>query len=152
MSLVPEANYRYEFPYVRDMPSSLQHPDNPYLDSQVYAMTSPAANPSPSDSQREPFAAAAAAAEGISPYLKPYHAAVVVDSWIDSAKPSQWTSVSSDDGLMCKLLHAYFLHEYGWFTFFHKDLFLRDLVAGRDRFCSDLLVNALLAYSCVSDQ
>ncbi|KAJ4295913.1 hypothetical protein N0V88_004615 [Collariella sp. IMI 366227] len=39
LALVPEARFRYEFPYLPNMPPYLRHPDNPYLDSDVYECT-----------------------------------------------------------------------------------------------------------------
>jgi hypothetical protein len=47
--------------------------------------------------------------------------------------------------MLIHLLELYFLHGYHFFTFFHKDLFLKDLKSGERRFCSPLLVNAILA-------
>jgi hypothetical protein len=39
LSLVPETRYRYEFPYIADMPAFLEVPDNPYLSSLIYENT-----------------------------------------------------------------------------------------------------------------
>lgn len=82
-------------------------------------------------------------------YLKPYHAAELVEPLLSSVKPSLWTSVCSDDELMRRLLSVHFLYQYPTFTAFHKDYFLKDMAAHRQNFCSTLLVNAVLAYSCV---
>jgi len=143
LSLVPESRFRYEFPYIKDMPSFLLRTDNPYLDSLIYECT--LVDSATMEQPAKPM-------DAQSPYLKPYHAAEIIDLRLDSVKPSTWTSISSNDGLMQKLLHAYFLYEYQWFTYFNKDLFLQDMVAGLHRFCSPLLVNALLAVACVSLQ
>jgi hypothetical protein len=59
-------------------------------------------------------------------------------------------AVNADDTLMRTFIRAYFLQEYDWFTFFHKDYFLDDMLAGSNTFCSPLLVNAILAVGCVS--
>ncbi|KAM5528913.1 C6 transcription factor [Fusarium oxysporum f. sp. phaseoli] len=67
---------------------------------------------------------------------------------MDEIIPSQWTTVNADDDLMRTLIRAYFLYEYDWFTFFHKDYFLDDMLAGPSTFCSPLLVNAILAVGC----
>ncbi|KAK1760212.1 hypothetical protein QBC47DRAFT_289520 [Echria macrotheca] len=153
MSLVPESKYRYVFPVVDEMPAYLIRPDNPYLDSIVYEWTA-----------RRPRDADRSAGEGSSGvdggslhtatekphefYLKPYHAAEVVDVLLSAAQPSKWTEVSTDDVLMRRLLSRYFLVEYGGLTFFQKDYFLQDMVEMRRRLCSSLLVNAALAIAC----
>jgi hypothetical protein len=51
---------------------------------------------------------------------------------------------------MRTLIRAYSLHEYDWFSFFHKDYFLDDMPVGSNTFCSPLLVNTILAVGCVS--
>lgn len=146
LSLVPESRFRYEFPYIKDMPSFLLRPDNPYLGSLVYEWT--LGDSAIIQQQAKPMDAGKDEYE--SPYLKPCHAAEIVDPQLGSVKPSAWTSVSSDNELMRKLLCSYFLYEYQWLAIFNKDLFLEDMVARRHRFCSPLLVNALLAFACVS--
>jgi len=121
------------------MPASLHSSHNPYLDSLVYEGTSLT-----STSEQQ------ALSPSSHQYLKPHHAAKIEDPRLDSVRPSIWTSVSTDDDLMRTLLRAYLLHEYDWLTVFHKDHFLDDMVAGYNRFCSSLLVNAVLALGCVS--
>ena len=39
LSLIPETRYRYEFPYLADMPAFLAVPNNPYLASLIYENT-----------------------------------------------------------------------------------------------------------------
>ena len=142
LHLKPETRYRYVFPYRAQMPASLQTPHNPYLRSLVYEGTDLTSIPEqqtlPSDEQYR------------TQYLKPYHAAEIVDPRLDSVRPSMWTSVSTDDDLMRTLLRTYLLHEYNWFTAFHKDHFLDDMLKGSNRFCSPLLVNAVLTMGYVS--
>ena len=75
----------------------------------------------------------------------PYHAAVHEDLRISTADVSYWTSVSSDNSLLRELLDIYFVCEYPFHQFFHKNLFLEDMVQGKTRFCSRALVNAILA-------
>jgi hypothetical protein len=161
MALVPEARYRYEFPYLPDMPPFLRQLDNPYLDSEVYEYTLRGLRESSQQSdqpQPQSLLLAESGTDSVSvygagqrdPYLKPYLSATVIHPWLDSVKPSKWTTVSDDDCLMRKLLHDYFLFEYDWFTFFHKDYFLEDMAAENHRFCSPILVNALLCIGCVS--
>ena len=145
LSLTPERRYRYEFPYKTQMPSFLLRPDNPYLNTLIYDFTSGRVCSGqdllpPVDARVETLK---------SPYLTPYHTAEIVDPQLELIKPAKWTNVSSDDKLMRKLFKIYFLSEYHWIPFFHKDYFLKDMIAGHRRFCSHLLVNAILAYACV---
>jgi hypothetical protein len=162
LALKPEARYRYEFPYLPDMPPFLRQLDNPYLDSEVYEYALRGApDPSQHPGHQQQHKRGLLADTGSStdsvygagqrdPYLKPYLSATVVNPCLDSVKPSNWTTVSDDDCLMRKLLHDYFLFEYDWFTFFHKDYFVEDMGSGNRRFCSPLLVNAVLCIGCVS--
>lgn len=83
-------------------------------------------------------------------YETPYHTVQMVEPRLDAVDPSKWTTVISDNVLLRKLLEIYFVHDYPYFTFFHKDFFLDDMATGRTRFCSSLLVNAVLAAACVS--
>jgi len=83
-------------------------------------------------------------------YLKPYHAAEVVDAQLELTKPSSRTSVPSDDNIMRRLFSIYFLPKQHAAPFFHKDYFLKDMVIGRHRLSFTLLVNAVLAIACVS--
>ncbi|KAF2113856.1 hypothetical protein BDV96DRAFT_118510 [Lophiotrema nucula] len=65
------------------------------------------------------------------------------DSRLDAAR--YWTSVTSDRNIIVSLMTAWHTWEYKYFHFLDWDIFLEDLVARRNDFCSDLLVNALLA-------
>lgn len=175
----PDTGYRYEFPYLPDMPAFLQRHDNVYLDSEVYAclLRRPVPGPSAvnadhhqhrphqllSGSQQQPYFMPSTASRSMSPYPahshavdvhndayhKPYHTASVENSRLEKLQPSQWTSVSSDDKLMRKFLHDYILYDYGWNYFLHLDYFLDDMANGRHRFCSRLLVNAVLCIGSV---
>ena len=141
LSLVPETRCRSEFPFQKEMPSSLRIFNQPYLQSLIYEATSvasAAASPRPINELYCPQ------------YLKPYHASVLVDSRLAAVKPSNWTTVSTDDDLMRVLLSLYLFHEYRWLSCFHKDYFLDDMLSESERFCSSLLVNAVLALACVS--
>jgi hypothetical protein len=146
LTLLPETRYRYVFPVMHEMPEFLLRPDNLYLGSRVYEWTVDAV----SAGQRAGLPRRSRYLELQSPYVKPYHAAEVVDPLLSVVKPSEWTTVSSDDGLLRKLLGLYFLHEYQWFPSFQKDYFLQDMAAGRSSCCSPLLVNAVLAIATVS--
>lgn len=63
------------------------------------------------------------------------------------AKP--WTKITDSDRLVSHLLSLYFTWDYPCYTWFDQDLFLADMIAGQSRFCSPLLVNAILAHACV---
>ncbi|CAP67700.1 uncharacterized protein PODANS_1_15900 [Podospora anserina S mat+] len=59
-----------------------------------------------------------------------------------------WTNITSDPALVQHLLALYFCWEYPTFASLSKEHFLRDFTDGRPRFCSSILVNALLALGC----
>ncbi|CAK7270130.1 hypothetical protein SEPCBS119000_003930 [Sporothrix epigloea] len=59
-----------------------------------------------------------------------------------------WTAISDDINLVQHLLALYFCWEYPTFAPFSKEHFLRDFQDGRQRYCSPILVNALLALGC----
>ncbi|KAI1842379.1 hypothetical protein JX266_011420 [Neoarthrinium moseri] len=146
MSVLPETRFRYKFPYRSDMPEDYI-PNNPYLDSFIYDVASlyPVdQSPSPSNSS-----SVSAVDEYHSLYQKPFHAAHVVDARLSEAKPSLWTAVCDDDVLMRELIGVWLRCEYQFTAAFQKDLFLEDMAAKREDFCSSLLVNMILAYSCV---
>ncbi|KAM7209353.1 hypothetical protein V8F20_000403 [Naviculisporaceae sp. PSN 640] len=158
LSLVPEARFRYEFPYMNEMPSFLTRRENPYLDSEMYgyALRTPAvpsqlqALPPPVTRESQSLSPEpdSDVEQQLAPYWKPYHAAQIIDPYLDEVRPSRWTNVSTDDVLMRKLLQSYFLYESSWFAPLHKDYFLRDMAEERHHFCSPLLVNAVLANAC----
>lgn len=62
--------------------------------------------------------------------------------------PETWTSITSDGSLVQHLLSLYFCWEYPTFASLSKEHFLDDFSDGRPRFCSPILVNALLALGC----
>ncbi|KAI1160843.1 fungal-specific transcription factor domain-containing protein [Nemania serpens] len=62
--------------------------------------------------------------------------------------PSTWTDITSDSALVQHLLALYFCWEYPTFASLSKEHFLRDYAHGRHRYCSPILVNALLALGC----
>lgn len=138
------------------MPTFLGAPGNEYLESIVYDAAS--IGPLCTDTQPPtPMNAASAifansGTDGYqSIYLKPYHVAEPYEPLLDTVQPSNWTTVSKDDQLMRTLLRAYFKHEYHSFAVFNKEYFLEDMASGATECCSSLLVNALLAYACVSE-
>ena len=62
--------------------------------------------------------------------------------------PETWTTITSDGALVQHLLALYFCWEYPTFASLSKEHFLKDFADGRPRFCSPILVNALLALGC----
>ncbi len=142
------ARLRYEFPYRRQMPEALLKANNPYVKSLLYdtALTKPRRVSIPQSDPRDPTDYFTRR----SPYLQPYRLASIVDSRLDNVMPSRWTSVLDDDGFMRMLLKLYFQYEHQFFSFFHKDLFLDDMLSDSTTNCSELLVNAVLALACVS--
>ena len=67
-----------------------------------------------------------------------------------------WTKVTEDPELVIHLMNMYFTWHYTYFTTLSKSLFYRDFVLGKPapdsrqgtRYCSALLVNAMLALGC----
>ncbi|KAJ3453762.1 hypothetical protein MRS44_018394 [Fusarium solani] len=143
LAWAPETRLRYEFPYSTSMPAALLSPGSPYLGSPVFQTTFHALPQSAEQTE-----AWASPSETI--YMTPYHAAELIDPHIPSIQVSKWTSVESDDELLRTLLRAYFLHDYANYTCFQKDIFLQAMRDGDARFCSPLLVNAVLAEACHS--
>ncbi|KAK3330699.1 fungal-specific transcription factor domain-containing protein [Apodospora peruviana] len=66
----------------------------------------------------------------------------------DMQPPGTWTTITNDARLVQHLLALYFCWEYPTFASLSKEHFLQDFMAGRTRFCSSILVNALLALGC----
>ncbi|KAF4333352.1 nitrogen assimilation transcription factor nit-4 [Fusarium beomiforme] len=148
MAVVPETRMRYEFPYRSEMPKEFKR-DNPYLNSLVYEAASLYSLQQTSEPTASNLLADLGSEEQRSLYLKPFHAALVVDPLLSNVKVSAWTSVCDDDKLMRDLLSVLFRCEYLFTAAFQKDLFLEDMAARRTDFCSSLLVNVTLAYACV---
>lgn len=59
-----------------------------------------------------------------------------------------WTDITSDTAFVQHLLALYFCWEYPTFASLSKEHFLKDYQAGRPRYCSRILINALLALGC----
>jgi hypothetical protein len=64
------------------------------------------------------------------------------------ASAATWTNITSDIYLVQHLLALYFCWEYPTFASFSKEHFLRDFKDGTHRYCSPMLLNALLALGC----
>jgi hypothetical protein len=141
LSIVPEPSSRYRFPYLDKIPSHLQ--DSTHFRSLVYEAIAASPKQSKQSTHGHPTPQR-------SNYEKPLLAAELIEPLLEDARPSNWTTVSPNDGLMRILLERYFLTQYPGQFFFHKDYFLEDMVSKSTRFCSPLLVNAILAKACVS--
>lgn len=146
---MPETRFRENFPYRNEMPQSLLTSDNPYLRAAIFEATGNQQNLQQQQSSAHSGAASELQRQFKPQYLTPYVAAKIMEPRIELARLSKWTTVSNDDQLMRKLLYLYLLNEYHWLSCFQKDLFLDDMVSGQTRFCSSLLVNAVLAHACV---
>ncbi|KAI9813046.1 MAG: hypothetical protein M1827_004266 [Pycnora praestabilis] len=68
------------------------------------------------------------------------------DEYYNSAEP--WTRVTDNEVFINHLVSLYFCWEYPTFASLSKEHFLYDFTRGRRRYCSSLLVNALLALGC----
>ncbi|RSL62721.1 hypothetical protein CEP53_004692 [Fusarium sp. AF-6] len=123
------------------MPQHLYMPNNPYLDSLLHyrTITNSSSTTQPGDGLWRV-------------YDIPYHAAALVEPRIDRVSASRWTSVTSSDELVRSLLRTFFKCEFPYNCFFHIDSFLDDMASGRERYCSSLLVNAILANACHGQQ
>lgn len=156
LSIAPQTEFTYTFPHVRHMPLFLAgNPDIPYMNSLIARGTLEASEGAAAERALGVIGSASSAPMTVDletwrSYRVPYHTVELVDPRISSVKASRWTAVISDDAIVQKLLQVYFLYDYTFYTFLHKDLFLDDMVCGRDRYCSSLLVNTILAQACVS--
>lgn len=149
LAVAPETRFRYEFPHRAEMPAEYIV-DNPYLSSTLYKAASLYDDTS-SLTRHNAAASDQETTELQSLYLKPFHAAHMVDPRLSDARPSMWTAVCDDDVLMRDLLAVWFRCEYQFTSACQKDYFPEDMVAKRQDFCSSLLVNIVLAYACVGD-
>ncbi|OCL04980.1 hypothetical protein AOQ84DRAFT_299807 [Glonium stellatum] len=60
-----------------------------------------------------------------------------------------WTSVTDDYEFIEHLLSLYFSWQHSFFQSFPEKLFREDMVTGRTKYCSRLLVNAICAAGCL---
>ena len=151
MAVSPETRFRYEFSYRPEMPESYAT-SNPYMDSLIYEAASLYSTGKSSSSRPHTplhFPGRSIPEEHKSLYLKPFHAAQVVNPRLSDVRVSAWTAVCDDDMLLRDLLRVFFRCEYEFTAAFQKDYFLEDMASNKSEFCSSLLVNVVLAYSCV---
>ena len=59
-----------------------------------------------------------------------------------------WTTVTQDEELIQHLLDVYFTWQHSFFQSFPENLFRSDMAAGRTKYCSPMLVNAICAAGC----
>jgi hypothetical protein len=59
-----------------------------------------------------------------------------------------WTTLTSDNGFVNHIMALYFCWEYPTFASLSKEHFLDAFRGGSERYCSSLLVNAILAVGC----
>ncbi|KAF5635739.1 Zn(2)-C6 fungal-type DNA-binding domain protein [Fusarium sp. NRRL 52700] len=135
----PQTQFRHSSGNFLNIPDLLRTVSNPYVTSLVCTIKFDSIS---STTPRLPSSEARAL------YDAPYSTARVVSSILDDCRPSQWTTVSSDDDLLREILRCYFTSVYPFLPFFHKDYFLHDMKRGSQRFCSPLLVNSVLAAGC----
>ncbi|KAH7195460.1 hypothetical protein DER44DRAFT_830667 [Fusarium oxysporum] len=72
----------------------------------------------------------------------------MVEPRLDHIDARKWTCIIDDNSLLRKLLETYFMTEYTFYPAFQKNYFLEDMAAGRSKYCSSLLVHAVLASAC----
>ena len=130
VALTPEARFRYVFPFRGDMPPYLIQPWNNYLKSPLFEWAAVDDAEEEPDMQETGHAGVGAR----DPFLKPFHAAEVIEVQLGSVEPSKWTTVCADNNLMRKILAAYIRQDYVFLTMFHKDSFFADMAAMRKQF------------------
>ncbi|KAM6510043.1 hypothetical protein FALCPG4_017674 [Fusarium falciforme] len=146
LRLSTETRYRFNFPYKKDMPSKLLSSNSPYLRSYMYEAVHQSRDAA--TYQSDPLLGD----QDMPHYLKPYQASKLNDPRLESILPSEWTNVSKDNELMRGLIRLFFVYEYPWYSFFHKDHFLDDMLSSSEDCCSSLLVNVVLALACGCDR
>ena len=72
----------------------------------------------------------------------------IVDHRYSYAK--NWTTISADENILTTCLTTFFTWQFPSHHWFDKELFLNDMMHKRTNFCSQALVNAVLAAACVS--
>jgi hypothetical protein len=143
LMLIPDTTFQFTSPYLADMMPLFGGIDNPYLSSRLYKALS-------SESRATHHGAEIEEQRREAVYRVPYPGARIYDTRIspEKLKPSRWTSISTDDVFLTRLLEGYFLYEFPLWPCFHKDHFLDDMTAGNSDYCSSLLVNAILTAAC----
>ncbi|KAF2690882.1 hypothetical protein K458DRAFT_355200 [Lentithecium fluviatile CBS 122367] len=63
-------------------------------------------------------------------------------------RPNTWTSVTQDMAFVERLLDLYFRWSHPFYVIFSRECFYKDFRSRREKYCSALLVNAILSYAC----
>ena len=79
----------------------------------------------------------------------PREFSVYIDSRLARVEIRRWTNVAITNHLAADAISLYLKIHQPWWGLLDVDLFVDDLLSGRTKFCSQLLVNALLAWACV---
>lgn len=140
LTLIPETRRRYTLPYIKSMPAFLLVPDNEYLASPLYEATFEQNDELPN------------ATREMDQYLKPHHAAEIVEPLLDRVCAKDWTTIITDNGLFRRLIALHLMHQHTTYHWLNSGLFLEDMAARSKSFCSKLLVHAVLAAGCVSSK
>ncbi|KAM7187410.1 hypothetical protein V8F20_010995 [Naviculisporaceae sp. PSN 640] len=74
----------------------------------------------------------------------------LVDSRLRYLNIAHWTNIKISNRFAAEAITIYLRMNQTLWAFFHTDLFLDDLVSGETRFCSQMLVNAVLAWASQS--
>ena len=59
-----------------------------------------------------------------------------------------WTNITNDLAFVERLFNLYFTWCHPFYVLLSRECFYKDFRAGRDKYCSPLLVNAICAYAC----
>lgn len=65
------------------------------------------------------------------------------------ARTETWTKVTRDAELVEHLMSLYFCWQHPFYVLFSQECFRHDMARGRPKYCSSLLVNAILACACL---
>jgi hypothetical protein len=63
-------------------------------------------------------------------------------------KNGTWTALTTDIDFVERLLDLYFQWSHPFYVVFSRECFYRDFHSGRRKYCSALLVNAILSFAC----
>ncbi|KAL7809059.1 N-terminal fungal transcription regulatory domain-containing protein [Trichoderma gracile] len=92
------------------------------------------------DSDAEPMQGVSEAATG--------HSKSLCDSRLSNLNISHWTNVSISNEYAARAISLYLETDHPLLGFFEPNQFVSDLTTGKTDYCSRLLVNALLYWSC----
>lgn len=71
------------------------------------------------------------------------------DGRLSKVKASRWTSIIDSDIIVANLLSLYLSWEHATVRIFDENYFVEQLIAGKEDYCSSLLVNAILLVATV---